>query len=189
LKEVGYWDADALSEDTEISVKLARKGYKVKYVPVKARVEAPAKLRVFLRQRMKWLRGYTQAAWKHASFVRNPNWRTFDAQLMMLFPFMLILGLVGYVTAIYGAINTNAVQTYGISFVGILGVALLVLNIFSSAMVVVANPRNAIYVPLIYVDWILLASVSLYVHLRALFGKPQNWTRTPKSGHVSKTLA
>lgn len=189
LEEVGYWDPNALSEDTEISVKLARKGYKVKYVPIKAKVEAPAKLRVFLRQRMKWLRGYTQAAWKHADFVRHPNWRTLDAQLMMLFPLMLILGLAGYVTAIYGAINSSAVQTYGIPFVGILGVALLVLNLLSSAMVVAANPRNAIYVPLVYVDWILLACVSLYVHLRALFGKPQSWTRTPKSGHVTTTLA
>ena len=189
LKEVGYWDSDALSEDTEISVKLARKGYKVKYVSVKARVEAPAKLKVFVRQRMKWLRGYTQAAWKHAGFVRHPNWRTLDAQIMLLFPLMLIIGLVGYVTAVYGAINTNAIQTYGMPIVQILGVALLVLNLLSSAIVVASDPKNAIYVPLLYVDWVLLASVSFYVHLRALLGKPQSWTRTPKSGHVTVSVS
>jgi cellulose synthase/poly-beta-1,6-N-acetylglucosamine synthase-like glycosyltransferase len=185
LKEVGYWDPEALSEDTEISVKLARKGYKVKYVPVKAQVEAPAKLRIFVRQRMKWLRGYTQAAKKHASFVRHPNWRTLDAQIMLLFPLMLIVGLVGYIATIYGAINTNAVQGYAMPILPILGVALLVLNFLSSAIVVASNPKNAVYVLLLYVDWVLLASVSFYVHLRALFRRPQSWTRTPKSGHIT----
>jgi hypothetical protein len=67
----------------------------------------------------------------------------------------------------------------------ILGMVLLVLNLFSSAVVVAANPRNAIYVPLLYLDWILLASVSLYVHIKALLRIPQNWTKTPKSGHVT----
>jgi len=134
---------------------------------------------------MKWLRGYTQAAWKHISFVREPNWKTLDAQLMLLFPLMLIIGLIGYMMAIYGAINSSTVQTYGTPILQILGVILLVLNLFSSAMVVAANPKNAIYVPLLYLDWILLASVSLYVHIKALLRIPQKWTKTPKSGHVT----
>jgi len=133
---------------------------------------------------MKWLRGYTQAAWKHISFVKNPNWKTLDAQLMLLFPLMLIIGLIGYIMAIYGAINSNVVQPYGTPIVQILGVVLLVLNLFSSVMVVAENPKNAIYVPLLYLDWILLASVSFYVHIQALLRIPQNWTKTPKSGHI-----
>ncbi|MDH5782855.1 MAG: glycosyltransferase family 2 protein [Candidatus Bathyarchaeota archaeon] len=185
LEELGYWDSNALSEDTEISLRLARKGYKVKYVHVKAMVEAPAKLKSFVKQRMKWLRGYSQAAMKHIGFVRNPNWKTLDAQLMLLFPLMLIIGLVGYAMAIYGAINFGVVQTYGIPIVQILGTALLLLNLLTSAMVVAASPKNAVYVPLLYLDWILLASVSLYVHIRALLRKPQKWTRTPKSGHIT----
>jgi len=189
LENVGYWDSEALSEDTEISLRLARKGYKVRYVSAKAMVEAPAKLKVFMRQRMKWLRGYTQAAWKHISFVRDPNWKTFDAQLMLLFPLMLIIGLIGYIMAIFGAINSAIVQIYGAPVVQMLGVVLFVLNLFSSLMVVAANPKNAIYVPLLYLDWVLLASVSLYVHIKALLRKPQKWTKTPKSGHVTAHIA
>lgn len=181
LEEVGYWDSEALSEDTEISVRLARKGYKVKYVLGATGVEAPAKLRIFIRQRMKWLRGYTQAVVKHKDMVRTPNRKTLDAYLTLIFPIMLILGLVGYVGALYsiarGATAIPILQT--------IGIALLVLNLLSPAMFVSTNPRNAVYVPLFYLDWILLAFVSLYVHIRALLGKPQKWTRTPKSGHVT----
>jgi cellulose synthase/poly-beta-1,6-N-acetylglucosamine synthase-like glycosyltransferase len=185
LKELGYWDSNALSEDTEISLRLARKGYKVKYVPVTAMVEAPARLKFFVMQRMKWLRGYTQAAMKHIDFVKNPNWKILDAQLMLLFPFMLIVGLVGYMIAIYGAVNFGAIQVYGVPIVQILGLALLFLNLLTSLVVVSANPKNAVYVPLLYLDWVLLASISFYVHVRALLRKPQKWTRTPKSGHIT----
>jgi len=189
LEQIGYWDSDALSEDTEISLQLARRGYKVKYVAVSAMVEAPAKLKVFIGQRMKWLRGYTQAAMKHIGFVKDPNWRTLDAQIMLLFPLMLILGLVGYVMALYGALNSGMAPSYVPSIVQILGLVMLAVNLLTSATVLVENPRNAIYIPLLYVDWILLASVSFYVHLRALLGRPQSWTKTPKSGHVTVSVS
>ncbi len=189
LEQIGYWDSNALSEDTEISLRLARRGYKVKYVTVNAMMEAPAKLKVFIRQRMKWLRGYTQAAMKHMGFVKDPNWRTFDAQVMLLFPLMLILGLIGYVMALCGALNSGVAQSYAPSIVQILGLIMLAINLLTSATVVVENPKNAIYIPLLYVDWILLAAVSFYVHLRALLGKPQSWTRTPKSGHVTVSVS
>jgi len=181
LEEVGYWDSEALSEDTEISVRLAKRGYKVKYVPGTAGVEAPAKLRVFLFQRMKWLRGYTQAVMKHKDMIRTLNRKTLDTYLTLIFPIMLILGLVGYVGALYSIVQTPT----AIPILQIIGIALLALNLLTPVMFVSANPRNAIYVPLIYFDWILLASVSLYVHIRALLGKPQKWTKTPKSGHIT----
>lgn len=184
LEEVGYWDSEALSEDTEISVRLAKRGYKVKYVPGTTGVEAPAKLRVFIRQRMKWLRGYTQAVVKHKDMLRTPNRRTLDAYLTLIFPIMLILGLVGYVGALYSLVQGRT----AIPLLQIIGVALLALNLLTPAMLVSANPKNAMYVPLIYLDWILLALVSLYVHTRAILGKPQKWTKTPKSGHVTLNI-
>ena len=181
LEQVGYWDPEALSEDTEISVRLAKNGYKVKYVPGTTGVEAPAKLRVFFRQRMKWLRGYTQAVMKHKDMLRTLNRKTLDTCLTLIFPIMLILGLVGYAGALYSIVQGHT----AVPILQIIGMTLLVLNLLTPAMFVSANPRNAIYVPLIYFDWILLALVSLYVHMRALLGKPQKWTKTPKSGHVT----
>jgi len=181
LEEVGYWDPEALSEDTEISVRLAKRGYKVKYVPGTTCVEAPAKLGVFLSQRMKWLRGYTQAVVKHKGMMRKLNRQTFDACLTLIFPIMLILGLIGYVGVLYSVVQAPA----AIPILQVMGTVLLILNLLTPAMFVSANPRKAVYVPLIYLDWVLLASVSLYVHFKSLIGKPQRWTKTPKSGHIT----
>jgi len=181
LEEIGYWDSDALSEDTEISVRLAKKGYKVRYVPGTTGVEAPAKLNVFLSQRMKWLRGYTQAVIKHKGMLRTPSRKTLDAYLTLIFPIMLVLGLIGYIGALYSIFQSQI----PIPILQVVGMTLLILNFLTPVMFVSANPRNAIYVPLIYLDWILLALVSLYVHVRALLRKPQKWTKTPKTGHVT----
>jgi len=184
LEEVGYWDSEALSEDTEISVRLAKRGHKVKYVPGNTGVEAPAKLRIFLFQRMKWLRGYTQAIMKNKDTLKTLNSKTLDAFLTLIFPIMLILGLIGYVGALYSIVQAPTT----IPILQIIGVALLTINLLTPIMFVSKNPKNAVYVPLFYLDWFLLALVSLYVHTRALLGKPQKWTKTPKSGHVTVNI-
>lgn len=185
LEEVGYWDPEALSEDTEISVRLTKKGYKVKYAPGGTGVEAPARLRVFLHQRMKWLRGHTQAAMKHKGMLRALNRKTLDVYITLIFPIMLILSFVGYVWALYNVVQAPTV----IPILQIIGIALFALNLLTPAMFISASPRNAVYVPLFYLDWILLALASIYIHARALLGKPQEWTKTPKSGHVTPPLA
>jgi len=185
LEEVGYWDSEALSEDMEISLRLAKKGYKVKYVPGTTGVEAPANLRIFLNQRMKWLRGYIQAVIKHRDILKTLNRKSLDAFLTLIIPIMLILGLLGYIWALYSAVQTPP----AFPILQIIGLTLFALNLLMPVMFVSVNPRNAIYVPLVYLYWILLASVSLYVYIIALLGKPQKWTRTPKSGHVTANIA
>lgn len=185
LEDVGYWDQNALSEDVEISVRLARKGYKIKYVPVKTGGEAPAKLKLFLRQRAKWIRGHTQAAMKHKGLLKNLNWRIFDAQMTLLFPLMLIIGLIGYIMALFGVVNYGVSQVAGSSVLQVVGIFLLFLNLLVPALIAASKPKKAVYVPLLYVDWILFAVISVYVHIRALLRKPEKWTRTPKSGHVT----
>jgi cellulose synthase/poly-beta-1,6-N-acetylglucosamine synthase-like glycosyltransferase len=188
LEDVGYWDQNALSEDVEISVRLARKGYKIKYVPVKTGGEAPAKLKSFIRQRAKWIRGHTQAAMKHKGLLRNPSWRIFDAQMTLLFPVMLIIGLIGYIMTLLGVVNYGVSQVTGSSVLQVIGIILLLLNLLVPAMIAASKPSKAVYIPLLYVDWILFALISVYVHIRALLRKPEKWTRTPKSGKITVPL-
>jgi cellulose synthase/poly-beta-1,6-N-acetylglucosamine synthase-like glycosyltransferase len=188
LEEIGYWDQNALSEDVEISVRLARKGYKIKYVPVKTGGEAPAKLKSFIRQRAKWIRGHTQAAMKHKGLMRKPSWRIFDAQMTLLFPLMLIIGLIGYIMTILGVVNYGVSQVTGSTVLQVIGIILLLLNLMVPAMIAASKPSKVVYIPLLYVDWILFAVISVYVHIRALLRRPEKWTRTPKSGKITIPL-
>jgi len=58
VNEIGGWDTKALSEDTEISFRIYRMGYKIKMVPQSVTWEQePSLLRIWFKQRTRWAKG------------------------------------------------------------------------------------------------------------------------------------
>jgi hypothetical protein len=125
---------------------------------------------------------------KHKGLMRNPSWRIFDAQMTLLFPLMLIIGLIGYIMTILGVVNYGVSQVTGSTVLQVIGIVLLLLNLMVPAMIAASKPSKAVYIPLLYVDWILFSFISVYVHVRALLRRPEKWTRTPKSGKITVPL-
>lgn len=77
LLEAGGFSSDTLAEDADATMQLQRLGWKVLYEPrAVALTEAPQSTRAFLRQRLRWMYGSLQAAWKH----RSALWRGGDAR-------------------------------------------------------------------------------------------------------------
>lgn len=66
LREVGFFSAATLAEDTDVTIALGRAGWRVVYVEdAVAHTEAPATLSALWRQRYRWSYGTMQAVWKH----------------------------------------------------------------------------------------------------------------------------
>jgi cellulose synthase/poly-beta-1,6-N-acetylglucosamine synthase-like glycosyltransferase len=58
VADVGGWDVNALTEDAELSLRLYKAGWKIKFVPQSiTREQEPEKIRVWLKQRERWVRG------------------------------------------------------------------------------------------------------------------------------------
>ncbi len=58
LEELGGWDEQALTEDAEMSVRIYRAGYLIKFIPYAVTWEQePETLRVWFKQRVRWARG------------------------------------------------------------------------------------------------------------------------------------
>lgn len=58
VRSLDGWDEQALTEDSELSIRIYEKGYKIKFVPYAVTYEQePQEWRVWLRQRMRWVRG------------------------------------------------------------------------------------------------------------------------------------
>lgn len=52
------WDEQALTEDSELSIRIYEKGYKIKFIPYAVTYEQePQEWNVWLKQRMRWVRG------------------------------------------------------------------------------------------------------------------------------------
>jgi cellulose synthase/poly-beta-1,6-N-acetylglucosamine synthase-like glycosyltransferase len=58
VRDLSGWDEEALTEDSELSIRIYEAGYKIKYIPYAVTYEQePQEWRVWLRQRMRWVRG------------------------------------------------------------------------------------------------------------------------------------
>ena len=58
INKLGGWDENALTEDSELSIRIYQEGYKIKFVPYSITYEQePEKWNIFIRQRTRWVRG------------------------------------------------------------------------------------------------------------------------------------
>lgn len=66
LRAIGGWDAWNVTEDADLGLRLARAGYRMGDLPSSTREEAPLTLRVWLKQRSRWIKGYMQTLVTHS---------------------------------------------------------------------------------------------------------------------------
>lgn len=58
ITELNGWDEEALTEDSELSIRIYEHGYRIKYIPYAITYEQePQEWAVWIRQRMRWVRG------------------------------------------------------------------------------------------------------------------------------------
>lgn len=99
ILELGGFGHDTLAEDTDLTLKIRREGYKIRYEEEGvAFTEAPEDTRGLAKQRFRWAFGTLQAAWKHRDalfvpkygslgFVALPSIWIFQVLLAALSPF------------------------------------------------------------------------------------------------------
>ncbi len=95
LEDVGGWDAHNVTEDADLGMRLARRGYRVELVASTTMEEANARLLPWIKQRSRWLKGYAQTWLTH---MRRPRRLLADLGLRRFLGFQAILlgGLVAY---------------------------------------------------------------------------------------------
>src|SRR5918996_1625796 len=109
LVEVGGFSSDTLAEDTDITIALGRRGWKVVYAQrARGFTETPASLGGLWRQRYRWSFGTMQSVWKHrrALFRRGegpigkivlPYLVLFQIALPLLAPLIDVFALYGII--------------------------------------------------------------------------------------------
>ncbi len=115
---VGGFTDDTLAEDCDLTIRLLRHGYRVRYENTAvAWTEAPETLKMFFKQRFRWSFGTMQSLWKHRDALFNseyaalglvalPNILVFQILLPFLSPLVDGIVLVAIATG-------NGVQVLG----------------------------------------------------------------------------
>jgi len=72
IRQLDGWDEEALTEDSELSIRIYEAGYKIKYIPYAITYEQePQEWKVWIKQRMRWVRGNNYVVSKFLRHIPN----------------------------------------------------------------------------------------------------------------------
>ncbi|HSW99421.1 MAG TPA: glycosyltransferase family 2 protein [Patescibacteria group bacterium] len=185
LREVGGYSEDTIVEDMDITITLARRGYRVAYNRhAIAYTEAPETLRTFMRQRYRWVYGGFQVSAKHRDlFMKRHNRRmgTVGMPYFMIFPWVdviiSVILLYGYAAVILGGNPIGLLEFYA---------ALTTLQIALMMYALVIDKQTKWLALLAFVYGLFYSFVISYVTVKAgvnyMRGRGPSWNKLQRYG-------
>ena len=186
VDELNGWDEDSLTEDVEFALRLVEKKHLIKYAPdVCSGQETPNSLGPLVKQRVRWYRGYMETAIKYGRLLDTLNKRTVDAEISMAGPFMMVVSLLSYINWFFLALFLSQ-NTPIINFTGLV-IALTAVSLFTIGIALTASERpyrlrNLLWIPSIYVYWIIQMFIAGFAFLKLIFRRKRDWSKTVKKG-------
>jgi cellulose synthase/poly-beta-1,6-N-acetylglucosamine synthase-like glycosyltransferase len=193
LRELGGWDAFNVTEDADLGVRASIHGYTVGVIDSTTYEEACSKLRPWIRQRTRWIKGYMQTAIVHSrrprSLLREGGLRGVFGFLFLIagtpvtflaVPIMWLLSLLWFLGLPGG---TEIAHFFPHPFATICLVGFIAGNVLMIALNLLAVVRRRIYGLAL---WALVAPFYWLLHswaawraLVQLVHKPFYWEKTP----------
>lgn len=192
LKKVGSWDSYNVTEDADLGIRLARKGYRSGTICLPTFEEAPEAASVWMRQRTRWLKGWMQTLLVH---MRNPIRLARDLGIRQWILFQLIITANVVSCLIHPYFLTSTLyyladwwqagprDHFGIWMFGldIFNITLGYMSYLALAWLSLENARwkhlrrMLVFVPVYWV-MISVAGYRAFVHLLT---RPFHWEKTP----------
>ena len=190
LEAVGGWDAHNVTEDADLGLRLARRGYVTDLIDSVTMEEATTTIPTWLRQRSRWQKGYA-ITW--ATHMRDPG-----ALLRDLGPTGFIGVQVLFLGSLLGALTAPVLWSMWLLLLGLphplasvlgpvgflsLGAALtvsLAIHLTAAALALSRQGRSGLilWTPLLQL-YHTLATISLVKALSEVMSKPFFWDKTP----------
>jgi cellulose synthase/poly-beta-1,6-N-acetylglucosamine synthase-like glycosyltransferase len=187
IVECGYFTDDTLAEDTDLTLQLLRRGYRVVVEEqAYAYTEAPETVRGFLKQRYRWTYGTLQCLWKHRrtllgrkhktlGYMALPNMLLFQFVLPVTAPFLDALAIIGIVS---GDVKAALLCYSGFLLIDFL-ICLMAFRLEK------LNLKPLLWLLLQRVVYRYLMAWIVWKSLRsALRGTQVGWNKLQRSGHV-----
>jgi cellulose synthase/poly-beta-1,6-N-acetylglucosamine synthase-like glycosyltransferase len=103
FEEVDGWNANSLTEDSDLSVRLLKKGYKSVYLESEVMSEVPMTFESFLKQQMRWCYGNTRVFLDNAHSIILGKGFSLKQRIMITFvtlgnviaPFVFLMSFAG----------------------------------------------------------------------------------------------
>lgn len=187
LREAGGFLPDTLAEDTDLTLTLHRRGYRIRYsAAAVAWTEAPETIGALAKQRFRWCFGTMQCLWKHRDLLFNPKFGAlgfFSLPSVWFFQIILValtpmVDLLLLASVLLG--DGRAVLPYFVTFL-LLDQALAIMACLLEGEPVARSwimiPMRLIYRPLL--SWVVWRSI-----LNAARGVLVGWGKLERTASV-----
>src|ERR1041384_5741534 len=186
LSKLRGWDEEAMTEDSEISIRVYKEGFRIKYIPYSVTYEQePERWSTWINQRTRWVRGNNYVASK---FVREVTafknkFLAFELlYLLSLYYVFLVAIVISDVLFILGLANVVMITLPGpYTAVWIVAVILFILEILLALSYDREDtPKNILLTLLMYFTycqfWIYIVGKALY--LDVIKREKRTWVKT-----------
>jgi glycosyltransferase involved in cell wall biosynthesis/O-antigen/teichoic acid export membrane protein len=196
LKKLQGWDPFNVTEDADLGIRLFRRGYKTAIIDSTTLEEANSRVKNWIRQRSRWIKGYMQTYLVHtrqASFAQHPiHALYFHLTIGGKIAFILINPILWLATISYFTLNAYVGETIEYLFPGFVFYMAGISLVFGNFLFVYYYMIGAIekrqwalvkYIFLVPLYWILI-SIAGYMALYQLLFKPHYWEKTVHGFHL-----
>ena len=187
IEEVGGFDSATLAEDTDLTLSLHRKGWRVTYAPEAiAWTEAPDSIRALAKQRFRWAFGTMQCLCKHGDLMLNPRYGAlgcFSLPSIALFQILLVAAVPIVDLLLIISLLSGAGSPFVVYFVAFL---LCDLSLASLACSIEKEPlrRAAWIIPMRFIYRPILSYVVWRAIVHMLRGAWVEWGKLDRKGTV-----
>jgi cellulose synthase/poly-beta-1,6-N-acetylglucosamine synthase-like glycosyltransferase len=189
LDSLSGWDDSALTEDAELTIRIYQSGSYVKFVPASVSWEQePETLRVWFRQRNRWVRGHNHLCRKYAGRLLRARPRRVGLELLYslflyyIFFFAIIVSDILFLFSLAGWIRINVPGPYTLLWLLAFCMFLLQLVIALSHEPGEDSPLNILLAAAMYFTycqlWIPLVAGALWDDF--VVHRPVHWAKTER---------
>jgi len=190
LRAIDGWDPNNVTEDADLGVRLARRGWRAEVIDSTTWEEPPVAFWQWTGQRSRWIKGFMVTWLVHMRsprlLFRELGWtRALAINVMLLDGFVAFLLQPLFWAAIASAILLGAAPwsalfspsiTAGIAWIFVAGHAFILVSTLISVIRRFGFQR-ALWSPLLWLYW-QLATIPAYRALWEMFGQQSTWKKT-----------
>ncbi len=194
IEEVGGWNPESITEDSELSVRILMKGYKSVYVKnLEMPSEVPDTWEAYIKQQMRWTYGGMRVFldnFNEILFSKKLDWKqkvmiTFQTMIHIMSPIVIIMTISGFLGWFIGdpsLFHFSDVVKFLIRFLYTFGF------LFMGGLMMYKRKMLKEYGYLIkgsFTISIVLVFTVAYAAIRALTNKKLSWFCTPKIKNIN----
>lgn len=200
LTGIGGWDAHNVTEDAELGLRLARRGYRTEIVETTTFEEANAAVLPWIRQRARWQKGYLMT-WATAMRAPVALWRDLGTMRFLALQVQFLFAVAGFLVA--PLLWSLMIKPFGLdhpldAWLGPTGYGILATAFVCSIVLSVALSFRATRAPhlrhlrpwiLLSELYFLLATISAWKAVAEMLSRPFWWAKTAHGRFGGDTVA